>query len=167
MKILDFGLALQRLDQPSSEGPTVAATAQGVVLGTFGYMSPEQVTGERVDARSDIFALGCVLYEMMSGRALFTGSTPQEVIARLLHDSVPELVAFDPLAPAELRPILLALRRPGHDAPLRIGPGRGDGAARVADGIRGRRHSRFETTRGPWQVAGRVAVRQCRHRSGH
>ncbi len=106
VKILDFGLALQRLDQPSSEGPTVAATAQGVVLGTFGYMSPEQVTGERVDARSDIFALGCVLYEMMSGRALFTGSTPQEIIARLLHDSVPELVAFDPLAPAELRPIL-------------------------------------------------------------
>jgi eukaryotic-like serine/threonine-protein kinase len=106
VKILDFGLALQRLDQPSSEGPTVAATAQGVVLGTFGYMSPEQVTGERVDARSDIFALGCVLYEMMSGRALFTGSTPQEIIARLLHDSVPELVAFDPLAPSELRPIL-------------------------------------------------------------
>jgi len=106
VKILDFGLALQRLDQPSSEGPTVAATAQGVVLGTFGYMSPEQVTGERVDARSDIFALGCVLYEMMSGRALFTGSTPQEIIARLLHDSVPELVVFDPLAPSELRPIL-------------------------------------------------------------
>jgi serine/threonine protein kinase len=106
VKILDFGLALQRLDQPIPDGPTVAATAQGVVLGTFGYMSPEQVTGGRVDARSDIFALGCVLYEMLSGRALFTGGTPQEVIARLLQDSVPELAAFDPLAPAELRPIL-------------------------------------------------------------
>jgi serine/threonine protein kinase len=106
VKILDFGLALQRLDQPTSEGPTVAATAQGIVLGTFGYMSPEQVTGERVDARSDIFALGCVLYEMLSGHALFTGSTPQEVIARLLHDNLPDLGAFDPLAPAELRLIL-------------------------------------------------------------
>jgi serine/threonine protein kinase len=106
VKILDFGLALQRLDQTTSEGPTVAATAQGIVLGTFGYMSPEQVTGERVDARSDIFALGCVLYEMLSGHALFMGSTPQEVIARLLHDSLPDLGAFAPLAPAELRPIL-------------------------------------------------------------
>ena len=106
VKILDFGLAFQRLDQPIADGPTVAATAQGVVMGTFGYMSPEQVTGGRVDARSDIFALGCVLYEMLSGRALFTGGTPQEVIARLLQDSVPELAAFDPLAPAELRPIL-------------------------------------------------------------
>jgi serine/threonine protein kinase len=106
VKILDFGLALQRLDHPTSDSPTMAATAQGVVLGTFGYMSPEQVTGGRVDARSDIFALGCVLYEMLSGRALFTGTTPQEVVAGLLHDSVPELIAFDPLAPAELRPIL-------------------------------------------------------------
>ena len=47
----------------------MAHTAAHVVLGTFGYMSPEQVTGERVDARSDIFALGCVLYEMVSGPA--------------------------------------------------------------------------------------------------
>jgi serine/threonine protein kinase/tetratricopeptide (TPR) repeat protein len=108
VKILDFGLALQRLEHPtlSPEGPTVAATAKGIVLGTFGYMSPEQVTGGRVDARSDIFAVGCVLYEMLAGKPLFTGGTPQEVIARLLHDSVPELAAFDPLAPAELRPIL-------------------------------------------------------------
>src|SRR5688572_13487195 len=51
VKILDFGLALQRLDLPGSDGPTVARTVQGVVLGTFGYMSPEQVTGERVDGR--------------------------------------------------------------------------------------------------------------------
>jgi eukaryotic-like serine/threonine-protein kinase len=108
VKILDFGLALQRLDHPTlaADGPTMAATSQGVVLGTFGYMSPEQVTGGRVDARSDIFALGCVLYEMLAGRPLFTGATPQEVIAHLLHDSIPELEAFDPLAPAELRPIL-------------------------------------------------------------
>jgi serine/threonine-protein kinase len=108
VKILDFGLALQRLNLPpvGSAGPTVAHTAQGIVLGTFGYMSPEQVTGERVDGRSDIFALGCLIYEMLSGHRLFAGSTPQEIIANLLHDSLPELSAFDPLAPQELRAVV-------------------------------------------------------------
>ena len=105
VKILDFGLALQRLDA-GSDGPTVARTAQGVVLGTFGYMSPEQVTGETVDGRTDVFALGCLLYEMLTGRQLFTGTTPQEIIARLLHDAVPDLSSFDPLAPQELRAVV-------------------------------------------------------------
>jgi TolB-like protein len=77
-----------------------------VVLGTFGYMSPEQVTGSRVDGRSDIFALGCLLYEMLTGRRLVGGSTPQEILAHLLHDSVPDLSSVDPLAPAELRSIV-------------------------------------------------------------
>src|SRR5262249_38978485 len=97
VKILDFGLALHRL--PATDSPTVAApapTAQGVVLGTFGYMSPEQVTGERVDGRSDIFALGCVLYEMLSGRRLIGGVTPQEMVGHLLHDAAPDLSAIDP-----------------------------------------------------------------------
>jgi serine/threonine-protein kinase len=58
-------------------------------------MSPEQVTGERVDGRSDVFALGCVLYEMLSGRALFAGNTPQEIVAGLMHDRAPELPALD------------------------------------------------------------------------
>jgi serine/threonine-protein kinase len=107
VKILDFGLAVLRTEAPTvtSEGPT-AATAKGVVLGTFGYMSPEQVMGGPVDARSDIFALGCVLYEMLSGKPLFSGNTPQEVVAGLLRDAVPPLTGFDPLAPAELRAIL-------------------------------------------------------------
>ena len=108
VKILDFGLALHRLDTPedSPDGPTMAHTAQGVVMGTFGYMSPEQVTGERVDGRSDIFAVGCLLYEMLTGRRLFTGSTAQEVIANLLHEALPDLSAFDPLAPKELQQIV-------------------------------------------------------------
>jgi len=107
VKILDFGLALQRLDAAfAPDSPTMATSAERLVMGTFGYMSPEQITGARVDGRSDIFALGCVLHEMLSGRALFSGATPQEVIARLLHDSVPAITAFDPLAPAEIRPIL-------------------------------------------------------------
>ena len=108
VKILDFGLALQKLESPlSPDTPTIAATRDRVVLGTFGYMSPEQVTGETVDGRSDIFSLGCVLYEMLTGRALFAGDTPQETIARLMHDSGVSVSSFDPLIPAELRTILM------------------------------------------------------------
>ena len=107
VKVLDFGLALQRLHvDAGGNDPTVARTAEGIVLGTFGYMSPEQVLGERVDGRSDVFSTGCVLYEMLSGRALFSGSTPQEIIASLMHDSLPAMSAFDPLAPTELRTIV-------------------------------------------------------------
>ena len=108
VKILDFGLALQRLrlTDGATEAGTMARTALGVVLGTFGYMSPEQVLGERVDGRSDIFATGCLIYEMLSGRRLFDGATPQEIVASLMHDSLPVLSAFDPLAPQELRSVL-------------------------------------------------------------
>lgn len=108
IKILDFGLALRRLEGPelTSEAPTMMPTAPGLVVGTLGYMSPEQVRGERVDGRSDIFSLGCVLYELLAGQPLFRGATPQEVLANLLRDSLPELTAFDPLAPPELRTIV-------------------------------------------------------------
>ncbi len=74
-------------------------------------MSPEQVTGDRVDGRSDIFALGCVLYEMLSGRALFAGSTPQEIVAQLMHDRLPGLADLDAVAPKALRAIVVALDR--------------------------------------------------------
>ena len=106
VKVLDFGLALHRVDAANMDGPTMSHTAQGVVLGTFGYMSPEQVTGARVDGRSDIFAVGCLLYEMLTGRRMIGGSTPQEVLANLLHDSLPDLSSIDPLAPSELRSIV-------------------------------------------------------------
>ena len=108
LKILDFGLALRRLELPALDGsgPTLAHTAPHVVLGTLGYMSPEQVTGERVDGRSDVFALGCVLYEVVSGRPLFGGSTPQEIVAQLMHERVSELSDFDAAAPRELRLIV-------------------------------------------------------------
>ncbi len=106
VKILDFGLALQRMPVIGGTDPTFVRTAPGVVLGTFGYISPEQVLGETVDGRADIFALGCVLYEMLNGTRLFTGATPQEVIATVLQDSRPELGTLDPLAPAELAVIV-------------------------------------------------------------
>ena len=108
VKILDFGLALRRLELPALDGagPTLVRTAPHVVLGTLGYMSPEQVSGDTVDGRSDIFALGCVLYEMLSGRALFAGSTPQEIVAQLMHDRIPELADLDAAAPKALRAIV-------------------------------------------------------------
>ncbi|MEO6213121.1 MAG: protein kinase [Vicinamibacterales bacterium] len=104
VKVLDFGLALHR---PSGvDVATAARTAAGIVLGTLGYMSPEQVTGERVDGRSDIFTAGCLLFEMLTARRLFGGVTPQEIVANLLHDAVPDLRAIDPVAPAQLRAII-------------------------------------------------------------
>jgi serine/threonine-protein kinase len=114
VKILDFGLALHRAT--AADLPTAMHTAPGTVLGTFGYMSPEQVTGGRVDGRSDIFAAGCVLFEMVTGRQLIVGATPQEVIANLLRDAPRDLSAIDPAAPAELRAIIARSvdRQPGR-----------------------------------------------------
>ena len=117
VKILDFGLALQRLEHArESDAPTIARTALGMVVGTFGYMSPEQVTGDVVDGRTDIFALGALLYEMLTGQQLFAGATPQESIAKLLHDGAPNLTKVDPLAPQELRAIVSRAvdRNPAH-----------------------------------------------------
>jgi eukaryotic-like serine/threonine-protein kinase len=104
VKILDFGLALQRL--AASASVTGAHTAAGIVLGTLGYMSPEQVTGERVDGRSDLFATGCLLYEMLTGSRLFNGLTPQEIVGSLLHDGVREMKALSTTAPLELKAIV-------------------------------------------------------------
>lgn len=107
VKILDFGLAVHRLEglTRAADGPTVAQTVAGTVLGTFGYMSPEQVRGEAVDGRTDVFALGCVIYEMLSGRRLFTGTTPQETLAQVLTGTA-DISAIDPLVPLELRRIV-------------------------------------------------------------
>jgi serine/threonine protein kinase len=107
VKILDFGLAVQRLESPASDSnePTVARTAAGVVLGTFGYMSPEQVRGEAVDGRSDVFAVGCLIYEMVTGRRLFGGATPSEVVAGVLRGGT-DLSGFDVAAPRELSQIV-------------------------------------------------------------
>jgi TolB-like protein/Flp pilus assembly protein TadD len=89
VKILDFGLAKQdpfRADAQTA-GPTLEVdTEPGAVLGTLGYMSPEQVKGEPTDQRTDIFSLGCVLYEMLTGRKAFGGGTPAETLAAILRD---------------------------------------------------------------------------------
>ena len=84
--IADFGIA-----KATAEAGGELLTTYGVVLGTPEYMSPEQATGEKVDTRSDIYALGCVLYEMLSGDPPFTGKTRSGIIARHIQEPVPPL----------------------------------------------------------------------------
>src|SRR5215475_14966347 len=85
VKVLDFGLA--RFASPEPQGATAAyLTEAGRVMGTVGYMSPEQASGDTPDARSDIFSLGCVLYEMATGRRAFPGNNAAEVLAAVLRD---------------------------------------------------------------------------------
>jgi eukaryotic-like serine/threonine-protein kinase len=94
VKILDFGLAkLVRPEAVSDEGATVEnqPTSAGSVVGTAGYMAPEQVRGEPTDARSDIFALGTILYEMLSGQRAFRRDTSAETMTAILKEDPPEV----------------------------------------------------------------------------
>jgi TolB-like protein/Tfp pilus assembly protein PilF len=108
VKILDFGLARWKpAVTPGSEtsAPTVT-TEPGFVMGTVDYMSPEQVRGEAADTPSDIFALGCVLCESVSGRKPFFGKTTAETMAAILRDPAPDLFAADPALPREISRII-------------------------------------------------------------
>jgi eukaryotic-like serine/threonine-protein kinase len=92
VKILDFGLAkLTQVDGSGSTSKLPTATEPGIIMGTLGYMSPEQVKGEPADGRSDIFALGAVLYEMLSGRRAFEGGSTGETMAAILKEDPPDL----------------------------------------------------------------------------
>jgi WD40 repeat protein len=95
VKILDFGLAKLTETAPADSDATLAslgsATQAGVVMGTIGYMSPEQVRGKPLDARSDIFSFGAVLYEMLAGRRAFQGDTAADLMSAILHHEPPEV----------------------------------------------------------------------------
>jgi len=103
VKILDFGLAkLAPSEQDGLTGtPTrQAGTAPGKVMGTMGYMSPEQVRGQEVDHRTDIFALGAVLYEMLSGRPAFRRDTPADTVSAILKEDPPAMSSTNrPISP--------------------------------------------------------------------
>ena len=107
-KLLDFGLA-------KASGPTIGGagqsrlpttppnlTAQGTILGTFQYMAPEQLEGKEADARTDIFAFGAVLYEMLTGKRAFSGASHASLISSIMSSQPPPVSMVQMLAPAEL-----------------------------------------------------------------
>jgi eukaryotic-like serine/threonine-protein kinase len=110
LKILDFGLARETRSEagrPETTAPTLAfQTSPGTVVGTVGYMSPEQIRGAAVDARSDIFSLGCVLYEMLAGTRPFRAATAAETMAAILKETPPAIAGAGTAAPPELEHIV-------------------------------------------------------------
>jgi serine/threonine protein kinase len=93
VKILDFGIAKMRpLGPIAPEEPTLPLTHEGMVLGTVGYMAPEQVRGDAADARADVFSLGVVLFEMLAGRPPFRGESAVETMHAILKEEPPEIV---------------------------------------------------------------------------
>ncbi|MFL6337079.1 MAG: protein kinase domain-containing protein [Pyrinomonadaceae bacterium] len=111
VKVLDFGLAKltgQQPPAPRAAGAALVTTNPGVVLGTPAYMSPEQARGQAVDARTDVWGLGCVLYEMCTGRLPFEGETIYDVVASILRrdGGPPPLGQYCAEAPAELELIV-------------------------------------------------------------
>ncbi len=107
-KLLDFGLAKASgpavADAGQSMLPTTPAglTVQGTILGTVQYMAPEQIEGHEADGRTDIFAFGAVLYEMLTGTKAFSGGSPASLIASILASQPPKVSTVQTLAPAAL-----------------------------------------------------------------
>ncbi len=108
VKILDFGLARVEPVKSTETSPTVATpTKTGTVMGTAGYMSPEQAKGGRADPRSDIFALGCILYEMATGKRAFFGGSWQEILISIARDEPKDPADLVPDLPDHLRLVIL------------------------------------------------------------
>src|SRR6516225_207251 len=106
-KLLDFGLA--KLKQETQQAPTMSmmptnadVTAKGTILGTLQYMAPEQLESQKADARTDIFAFGAVLYEMVTGKKAFEGKSQASLIAAIMHIDPPGILALKPMTPAVL-----------------------------------------------------------------
>jgi len=106
VKILDFGLARVVLPASTSADTEPGPTDPGSVVGTLGYMSPEQLRGLLVDARSDLFSLGCVLYELIARRRPFQGNTAAATSVAILHDEPPSLASLGVNVPADAERVL-------------------------------------------------------------
>jgi serine/threonine protein kinase/Tfp pilus assembly protein PilF len=156
VKVLDFGLA--QVAQPASPGSLTATashlTGEGHIVGTVAYMSPEQVEGRPLDARSDIFSLGVIFYELLTGRSPFTGNSAPALVAAILRDTPPPVAGLRPDLPpaldaivhrclakdprsryqaaASLRDDLDALRQQGEAGPSRQAPSRTEAAVTPA-----------------------------------
>ena len=118
VKILDFGLATTPATGDADQATVSVSpprTRPGTVLGTVGYMAPEQVRGEDADPRADIFALGCVLFEMVTGRRAFARDTAAETMTAILKEPVPELTASATDAAPELSRVVAHCLEKGRD----------------------------------------------------
>jgi eukaryotic-like serine/threonine-protein kinase len=116
VKVLDFGLATaSETDSPTPDSPTITMTTPGTIMGTPGYMAPEQVRGEKVDKRADIWAFAVVLFEMVTGRRPFEGKSSPDMMAAVLKEE-PNWTR----APVRLHPIAAPLPGKGPEtAPAR------------------------------------------------
>ena len=140
--ILDFGLAKLSEREADPDAPTQAAgtrTGRGAILGTVAYMSPEQAEGKVVDARTDIFSFGCVLYEMLARQRPFQGTSNLSILTAILHQQPKPLKQLRPDVPGQTPGDPLAHPREGPRPPLRLGgrtSERPDGLPVAIDGHR-------------------------------
>ena len=110
VKLLDFGLAklkgdagtVSPLSQMPTQDPSTPLTAEGTIIGTLQYMAPEQLEGKEADPRTDIFAFGAVVYEMVTGKKAFDGASPASLIGAILKDVPPLVSDFQPISPTTL-----------------------------------------------------------------
>ena len=167
-KLLDFGLAKPALGHAAAETLTTAPTgaraitAEGTIVGTFQYMSPEQLEGKEADARSDIFAFGAVLYEMATAKKAFEGKSQASIIAAILEREPPAVSSLQPLAPRALDHVVKTCLakdpdqrwQSAHDIELQlkcIAEGGPAGTAAVGGATSGRSIV-------PWVLAGFLAI---------
>jgi serine/threonine protein kinase len=163
VKILDFGLA--KLHLPISPLNARSHTITGVIVGTAGYMAPEQVQGQEVDARADLFALGATLYEMIAGQRPFKGASTVETLHAILTMEPPPLASAERPAPSAISTIVTRLLKKSPDARFQSA---GDLAwaleqaslAAVDDGLRNpaRREERATAWRRPWIWTAALAI---------
>jgi Tol biopolymer transport system component len=164
VKILDFGIAKLTAASDDDARPTIAKTetAPGTVVGTASYMSPEQVRGEIVDHRSDLFSLGTVLHEMLTGRAAFARETGADTMAAVLKEEPAELVAAD-VPPALARIVSRCLEKSremrfqsARDLAFALEVLTGTGTATAA--LAAERPRWFRRHAVPWVAAGALAA---------
>ena len=163
-KILDFGLARTEPAMAAlAAASTFVATEPGRVMGTVGYMAPEQVRGEAADAATDIFAFGCTLLEMLTGQRPFVRATPADSLAALLNEPAPNLLLSGLDIPPRLADVVAHCLEKDRAPPVRVRSRSRGGAAHAADRLRRDSHDGHPPPRTD-ALAGGAAFRQHQRR---